>query len=195
MLRSRRTICITAMVAFSLLRVAPAAADYQKHHITLGIGYQKYLGENMKDEASGVDFSNAGKGSLSYRYSVKPTLDITVDGFEAMSQDELLGVDLSVSNSYFGPGIRLAGSGEGTRPYVQANVYVVTEEVEAEEGNVTVTTSETGIGFGLAAGIDIRASRLLSIPIEAAFNYAEPADVLRGMGGSIGLTFNFGATR
>lgn len=93
---------------------------------------------------------------------------------------------------YFGPGIRCSGKSPGTHPYLQANFYVVNEEIQLEQGGLKISNSDSGIGFGLAAGIDIRASRLLSIPVEGFFNYAEPNDVLRGAGGSVGLTFNFG---
>lgn len=173
----------------------PAAAQNMKHHITLALGYQKYLGENLKDDASGLDFTNAGTAALDYRFSLKPSLDLTLDLVAAASQDKLAGVDLTLTTSYFGPGIRFNGKGEGTRPFVQANVFLVDEEAEAERNGIKISSSESGIGFGLSAGVDIRASRLLSVPIQAAFNYGEPADVLRGIGASVGLTFNFGELR
>jgi hypothetical protein len=186
--RSLLPAVLLALTAFP----GVASAELTKHHITLGLGYQKYLGENLKDDATGIDFTNAGVGLLGYRFSLKPGLDLVLDSKAAVSSDKVLGVDLTLTTTYFGPGIRCSGKSEGTRPYVQANFYVVNEEAEAEQAGVKISQSESGIGVGLAAGIDIRASRLLSIPIEASFNYAEPEDVLRGVGGSVGLTFNFG---
>lgn len=42
------------------------------------------------------------------------------------------------------------------------------------------------------AGADIRASNLISIPIQGEFVYAKPADDVTGVGVSVGITFNFG---
>jgi hypothetical protein len=105
------------------------------------------------------------------------------------------GVDITLSTSYFGPGIRLISASEGTRPYAQANFYLVSEDLELEYSGVTISGSESGVGFGLAAGVDIRASNLISIPLEAHYLYAKPADDVSGIGLSVGLTFNFGMMR
>jgi hypothetical protein len=190
-----RVLFAVAILVVSLAAARTTSAQNMKHHITLGLGYQKYLGENLKDDASGLDFTNAATAALDYRFSLKPSLDVTLDLVGAASKDDVGGVDLTLTTSYFGPGIRFNGRGEGTHPFVQANVYLVDEEIELEQGGFKVSSSESGVGFGLSAGIDIRASRLLSIPIQAAFNYGEPADVLRSIGGSVGLTFNFGELR
>lgn len=107
-------------------------------------------------------------------------------------QGALSGTDLTLTTSYFGPGLRLVSPTEGLRPFVQGNFFVATEEINAEENNVKVSTSKTGVGFGISAGVDIRASNLLSVPIEANFMYGKPSDDISGLGLSAGLTFNFG---
>jgi hypothetical protein len=45
------------------------------------------------------------------------------------------------------------------------------------------------------AGAEIRASNLISIPIQGEFVYAKPADDVTGVGASVGITFNFGELR
>ncbi|MGE5180217.1 MAG: outer membrane beta-barrel protein [Bacteroidota bacterium] len=190
----------TMLVVWSILSLGlalflplrSARAENTRHHITLGLGYQKYLGRDLKSDEVGVDFTNAAWGSVSYRFSVRPNLDLTLDTRGAVSTDQLNGVDLTLTNSYFGPGIRLVGANEGTRPYIQANIYTVDEEIELAENGSKVSVSKSAVGFGVCGGVDIRASRLLSIPIEVGYTYSKPADTLRGLGGTVGLTFNFG---
>lgn len=184
-----------AMLFAAVTFPGAASAELHKHHITLAVGYQKYISDDLKDDATGVDFTNAGVGTLAYRFSLQPGLDLCLDSKAAASSDELLGADLTLTNTYFGPGIRFSGKSEGTTPYLQANIYLVSEEVEAEQNGVTVSASETGVGFGAALGVDIRASNLISIPIQAEFIYAKPEDDVTGIGASVGVTFNFGELR
>lgn len=183
---------ILSLSLLPLLSAGAARAENAKHHITLALGYQKYLGQDLKSEEVGLDFTNAGFGSVSYRFSVRPNLDLTVDTRGAVSRDTFEGVDLTLTSSCFGPGIRLIAPNEGTRPYVQANIYAVDEEIELAENGAKVSASKSAVGFGACAGVDIRGGRLLSIPIEVGYTYSKPADVLRGINASVGLTFNFG---
>ena len=75
---------------------------------------------------------------------------------------------------------------------MQASFFLVSEEVEFEYQDVTVSADDSGIGFGVFAGVDIRASNLISIPIQGEFVYAKPEDDVSGIGATIGITFNFG---
>ena len=75
---------------------------------------------------------------------------------------------------------------------MQANFFLVSESLEAEVGGVKTSTDENAAGFGISGGVDIRASNLLSIPIEVNYMYGKPADDISGIGANIGLTFNFG---
>jgi len=185
-------------VAFVLALPGAASAENRKHHISLNFGYQKFLSDDLKpivDLGGGptqLDFTNAGVATLAYRFSLRPNLDLTLDARAAASMDEVGGIDVTLSNSYFGPGIRLVGQGEGARPFVQASFFLVSEEIEFEYQDVTVTADESGVGFGVFAGVDIRASNLISIPIQGEFVYAKPEDDVTGIGASVGITFNFG---
>lgn len=184
--------------AFVLALPGAASAENRKHHISLNLGYQKFLSDDLKpivDLGGGptqLDFTNAGVATLAYRFSLRPNLDLTLDVRAAASMDEVGGIDVTLSNSYFGPGIRLVGQGEGARPFVQASFFLVSEEIEFEYQDVTVSADESGIGFGVFAGVDIRASNLISIPIQGEFVYAKPEDDVTGIGATVGITFNFG---
>lgn len=127
-----------------------ASAANHRHHISLMIGYQKYLNDDLKpvvDLGGGptqLDFTDAGVATLAYRLSIRPNLDLTVDARGVASRDEVGGVDVTLANSYFGPGLRLVGPNEGVRPFVQASFFIVSEELEFEYENVRVTASESG---------------------------------------------------
>jgi hypothetical protein len=170
----------------------PVAAANKKHHIGFALGYERLLSDDLKDESIGVDFRNSGYGALQYRLSVKRNIDLTLDARATTHTNDATGVDLTLTNSYWGPGIRVISPNEGMRPYVQANFLFVQEEITAESGGVEVSDHENGAGFGICGGIDIHASDLLSIPIEANFMYGKPADDISGIGINVGLTFNFG---
>jgi len=193
-----RSLHLALAVAFVLALPGAASAENRKHHISLNFGYQKFLSDDLKpivDLGGGptqLDFTNAGVATLAYRFSLRPNLDLTLDARAAASMDEVGGIDVTLSNSYFGPGIRLVGQGEGARPFVQASFFLVSEEIEFEYQDVTVTADESGVGFGVFAGVDIRASNLISIPIQGEFVYAKPEDDVTGIGASVGITFNFG---
>lgn len=196
-----RSLLATAVIASVLAAPQTASAANRKHHITLAIGYQKMLSDDMKpavDTGGGpvqLDFTDAGSAALSYRFSLRPNLDLTLDARGVASRDEVQDADVTLSTSYFGPGIRLVGPNEGLRPFVQANFFFVNEELEFEYQNLTVSASESGVGFGVSAGADIRASNLISIPIQAEYVNAKPEDDVSGIGASVGITFNFGELR
>jgi hypothetical protein len=169
---------------------APGAASAQtRHHIWFGLGYSNLPSDDLKDETIGVDFSNAANGVLAYRYTLNPQFDITVDSRGTVSTDKVQGVDLTLMGSFFGPGVRWH---PGSNLYVQANFFAVSEHVEAEQNGVKISGSDSGTGFGLSGGLDIPMTPLLSLPIELNYNYGKPGDDISGLGGTIGLAFNFG---
>jgi hypothetical protein len=107
--------------------------------------------------------------------------------------DEDFGIDVEYEHdtSYFGPGVRWS-SGEGSvRPYLQANVFFVTETARVDFGEFSSEVDEDGAGLGLMGGADIRLSRLLSLPLEASYLYGKPESDVSSLGMSVGLTFNF----
>jgi hypothetical protein len=188
---SRFSLLILLLAGFLLSGHAQAAN--KMHHITLALGYEKHLSDDLKDESNGIDFTDCGYGALAYRISLARNLDLTADFRGTTHSDTFGGVDLTLTNSFFGPGIRIVSPNEGMRPYVQANFLFVREQIETESGGVTVTAHENGAGFGVCGGVDIRAGNLLSIPIEVNYMYGKPEDDISGVGINAGLTFNFGA--
>jgi hypothetical protein len=191
-LRIRPLAVAATLFGLGLMLSGPASAAIEKHHLGFALGYEKDLSNDLKDDASGVDFTNAGYGALQYRFSLQRNLDLTLDARATTHSEDNSGIKFTLTNSYWGPGIRLISPNEGMRPYVQANFLFVREELKAENGGVTVTAHENGAGFGICGGVDIRAGNLLSIPIEANYMYGKPSDDVSGIGINAGLTFNFG---
>jgi len=181
-----------ALVVCALAIPTSLRAD-TRHHITLGLGYTKLLNDDLKDEATGVDFTNAFSGQLGYRYSLNSSFDLCLESRGMISTDEYAGIDLTLTNTYFGPGLRWNASGMGPRLFVQGNVMYVNEEIELDGGGATLSQSESGAGFGIFGGVDIPLSKLLSMPIEVHYLYAKPEDDVSGVGGNVGITFNWSA--
>lgn len=190
---TRRLLPCLLILGTALMHVPdPAFAD-RRHHITLGVGYAKLLSDDLKDESLGIDFSNAGCGVIAYRYTVGPNLDITVDTRATASWEEVAGVDLFLTNSFFGPGVRWYRPSGSAQVYLQGNVFYVNEEAQAEQGGVKVSASDSSAGFGLMGGVDFRVTDLLSMPLEVSYLYGKPGDDVSGLGVTVGVTFNFGA--
>ncbi len=190
---ARRVSVILALVLpLALLASTSALAVNNLHHLGFALGYQKLLSSDLKDDVSGIDFTNAGFGAVGYRYSVLPNLDFCVDARATRSSQTVSGVDLTLNNQFFGPGVRIISPNEGVRPFVQANLFLVREQIETEQDGLKLSASKTSAGFGMSGGVDIRASDLISVPIEGNFKYGKPADNVSGLGINVGLTFNFG---
>lgn len=190
----RRVVVGTLALILTTIAAGPCGAANNRHHITLALGYQKLLSEDLTRKAIGIDFTNAAFASVGYRLSLLPNVDVTVDSRSTIStHGDAYNVNETLTCSFFGPGIRLIAPNEGVRPYVQANVFLVTEEGKVEAGRyLFYGGTQTGAGFGVSAGVDIRAGRLLSVPIEANYMYGAPSDDVSSLGVNIGLTFNFG---
>ena len=191
MIFGKWAVLLIATFALSAVLIAPAHAQ-TRHHISFGLGYAKLLSNDMKDEFTGIDFTNAAHAGLAYRYSLTPEIDLSFDSQATASQDEFAGVKLTLTNSFVGPGVRLYATMASPRPFVQANVFFVREKAEAEHNGVKVTGSETGAGFGITGGIDIQMSPLLSLPLTVHYLNAKPADDVSGLGFNVALAFNFG---
>jgi len=187
------TLALLAAAATLAPRSAIAAT---RHHITLGLGYSKLPSDDLKDESLGIDFSNAGNGVLSYRYSLNSTWDLCLDSRGTVSTDSATpdsarAVDLTLLNSYFGPGVRWNAPG-AAHFFGQASLFLVSENAEFEQGGVKFSSSQSGAGFGVFGGVDFPVGKLLSIPVEVGYIYANPADNISGYGATVGLSFNFG---
>jgi len=197
---ARLSLVVSACIGWLVLTAGSASAE-TRHHITIGAGYTKLLSDDVKDDAIGVDFSNAANGVFAYRYTLNSAIDLTIDSRGTastqaargtVSNQTAQGVDLWLLNSFFGPGVRWHPATGGARLYLQGNVFLVSEEIEAEQSGVKFSSSESGAGFGIAGGLDIPLSTLLSLPLEVNYNSAKPADDVSGLGFTIALAFNFG---
>ncbi|MGH7724726.1 MAG: hypothetical protein ACREOU_04795 [Candidatus Eiseniibacteriota bacterium] len=172
------------------------------HHITLGVGYAKLLSDDMDpdNQSGGMDFTDSGAGVLAYRISVARNFDavfesrgtISASEVSLVSATETINQDWTFTTSWFGPGLRLHASEGNLRPYAQLNFYYAQETFSVDSGSTTTSTSEGGVGFGVFSGVDIGVSRLISIPVEIAYLYADPAHNISSFGGTAGVTFNFG---
>jgi hypothetical protein len=189
----RRWLSEILAIILVLSTPAPANALLMKNHLTISGGFQSLLSNNLQDKRLAVDSNPSGSGSFAYRFSLSRWLDLTLDACVTTLTQSDAGTDLTLTGSYYGPGIRFIAPREGARPFVQANFLIVQENIHTQTGNVTVTTtSGTATGFGLSAGLDIRASNLISFPIEVDYMYGKPADDMSSVGLDVGLTFNFG---
>ena len=190
--RRWRSVVGCVLALFLVALPAVGRAENHKHHLGFALGYAKHLSDDLKDESNGIDYTDAGYGSIAYRLSVAPNIDISLDLRGTTHSDDINNVDLTLTTGFFGPGLRIISPNEGLRPYVQANFFLVSETIEFEQSGVKVSADENGVGFGISGGVDIRASNLLSIPIEATYMYGKPEDDISAIGVNIGLTFNFG---
>ncbi len=197
------SMAVAVALALALAVSSPASAQNRKNHLTVTIGYQNFTNEDLEDFGGGLDFSDASSGSLNYRLSLSPKFDLTLDAYSTFSSQSAslfvdypfyatLDADYAVMTTFFGPGLRWIAPREGIRPFVQGNVFIVGEYFTADYGSLYYSASDYSAGFGLSAGVDIRASNLLSIPIQADYMYGKPADDLSTFGFNFGLTFNFG---
>jgi hypothetical protein len=190
--RPFRRIAIALVVCAAI----PAAlrAD-TRHHITLGLGYTKLLSDALKDDTFDVgDLTNAFSGQVGYRLSINPSFDLCLEsrGMIAFAgRDD--GSAVTLTNTYFGPGLRWNASSRGPRAYLQGNVMYVKEEVDVEWGGIEAIRWDNSAGFGIFGGVDIPLTKLLSLPIEVHYLYAKPEDDVSGVGANVGITFNRGA--
>ncbi len=193
-----RTLVVAAglIIASALPGLAQAAEhEPMRNHITLGFGVARHLSDDFED--SGLE--TGGLGQLAYRYSLNPSWDLCIDGRSMVTSDEVTDdtggfpseVDVQHDASYFGPGVRWSSGTGSVRPYLQANVFFVTETLRYDFGSISTDADEDGAGFGLMGGADIRLSRLLSLPVEASYLYGKPENDVSSLGMSVGLTFNF----
>ncbi len=191
MIRFAAPIVVVAVLALA----SPASAvdtTPMRHHLTLGLGVAQQLSDDFDD--TGVE--TGALGQFAYRYSLNRSIDLTLDGRSVFASDDavvpVLGdVDVEHESSWFGPGVRWNGGTGAVRPYLQANVFFVTEQLTFDAGDVETSTDETDAGFGVMGGVDIRLGRLLSLPLEVAYLYGKPENDVSALGMSVGLTFNF----
>ena len=185
---------VLGLLVFSL--VQPAHSQFARHHIGLGLGYFKALSSDLRQDALGIDLTNGMLVDLNYRFSFNNVVDLAVDNRLWFSSQSIGEASLTLMTSFFGIGVRLNSPGKVLRSYIQPNLYMANEEVTGEYGGwELVSKSESTIGFGINGGVDITLSNLISIPVEACFLLAEPADNVSGFGFASGINFNFGRVK
>ena len=116
-----------------------------------------------------MDFTDAALGVAEYRFSFTDKFDGVISNRAWVSSYSASGAELNLISSFFGIGVRHhtpLPSNEKIRVYFQPMLYVVSEEIEGNRAGISLSASETGIGYGFAGGLDIQASNLISIPIE-----------------------------
>lgn len=149
------------LVALLLVFSTQAAhAQFTRHHIGINIGYFKAFSDDLKEEAIGWDLTNGGLGAFNYRYSFNPIIDMAIESRAWVATDEVLGViSTSIANSFLGIGVRFNAEGMTVRPYIQGNIYMVTENGTVEVYGIEADFTESGVGFGVNGGMDITAQR------------------------------------
>ncbi len=191
---------ISAMaLGVSLLLTFPAdgRCELRKHHLGLALGGQKSFSDDLKIEAEGIDLTGSAVIAFSYRFSIRPSLDLVLDARGTRSSQDIPEGTVNLLTDFYGAGLRVFLRNEGVRPFVQGSLFLARETSDVPQLKVASPSGEwypdsSGAGFGLAAGLDLPVSGLLSVPIEATFVHARPADDISGLGVTAGLTFNFG---
>ena len=191
---------LAALSALALLPDAAASAEPSpspvplRHHVTLGIGHAE------SDDDYDANLHHCSQGQLGYRYSISPILDLALDYRRVRSGYEVPVYDPQVEfyrrMAYFGGGLRIGTNKRMFRPYAQANVYRVRESSKANRfGPAGEPTTTEGTGFGLMGGMEIRLTRVSTIPLEVTYLRAHPGHDVSSTGAQVGITFNFGAMR
>jgi hypothetical protein len=166
-----------------------------RHHISLGfLGYFKSTSGDFK--LPGFDLSQGTGQYLNYRYSFDKNVDLAVDIRAWTSDEEVNGLKGEVTAGGVGIGLRYNPGNIGERlfPYLQANVYSVTEEYKLSYVGLSITgnNEDPEVGFGVNGGFEIKLGKLISIPIEANYLYGKPLDDISGYGFTGGISFNWG---
>lgn len=194
------TLALATVIASAPAAAQPCPSDVnpeqelRAHHIGIKMGLLNPSTDVVRlgDPNLAVE-GNTFMWVFNYRYSLSAFVDLSGDirswggpWTTPDSQHFRLGV------YSMGPGVRLYGlkrtMDRRIMPYLQGNIYFVQEELTVSERRI-----DNGIGFGLSGGVDLRVSRLVSIPIEATYvgTSGDDAADLSGFGLSVGVSFSF----
>jgi hypothetical protein len=187
-------------IVTAALNQKPMSNNLGRHHISLGfLGYFKATSGDFELPEYGIDGSDGVGEVINYRYSFDQNIDLAVDAHGWISEVEgyILGFPYKVETTAIGLGLgiryNLGNAGGRIFPYVQGNVYSVTETVKASVGALSdEERSDPSIGYGINGGIEIKLGKLISIPIDAFYMYGKPADDISGYGVTAGISFNWG---
>jgi opacity protein-like surface antigen len=144
--------------------------------------------------AWGVDCSTGLGFYANLRHSRTPNIDLIFDlhGWRGSSGKDILAAKVTVTA--LGIGLRftdyqLSGT---VLPYLQAGCYDITERVSVTGVGQTVSDDASALGFGIDVGVEVRLSRLISVPVEAMYLYGKPGDDVSAFGVATGISFNWG---
>jgi hypothetical protein len=186
-----------AACLFASMLAAPAAAE-RPDHATFVLGSATLPSNELKVESLGLDLTNAFNGAWSIRHALDQRVDVTVDldwMTAGSSPKEFDDADFVLAVVLVGPGVRYYPTKSSLRPFVQANVYYVSESMALEQFGTWFSAQKRGVGLGLMAGIDLLASYRFSVPIVVQYHYAKPADDVSGIGFLLGVGYNFDIRR
>lgn len=188
----RRIACLTIFAA--LLVPSTAAAQLTRHHLGIQLGLFNPSTDAIELGNLGIVLDDShGQTVVRYRYSVDPRFDLVAELRYWVGRGPTAAADdARVTGGYIGPGLRihLRNRLEGHRvmPYVQGNVYYVSEVIDPP-----VDLQAHGVGYGVSAGVHLALTRRLSVPLEASYvaNGGGGIDDLSGVGVSTGISVSF----
>jgi hypothetical protein len=185
-----RTCAVCVWVA---VLAAPATAQRPDHE-TFTLGPTRLLSNQLKIESLGIDLTNAFNGALSIRHALNERVDLSID-LDWLTADasprEFDDADFALANVLAGPGVRYFPTRSSLRPFVQANVFYVSESISLTQFGTSFSAHKRGAGFGLMGGIELLASHSFSVPIVVQYHYARPADDVSGVSFMAGGSINF----
>lgn len=199
-----RLLLQRSLVAGLVLVCSPADAQEvepkpRTHHVGLQPGVFNNSAEGF--EFGGLDLEagrNTFYGAVSYRYSLNPSIDLALHAGHWIGQwTTPTSRTVELASGFIGPGVRINGwgRGDGRRvvPYLQANLYLVQEQLVLERAWSKRVTAN-GFGLGLMGGLSVMLGERIAIPIEAIYLATTGnagIDDLSGVGVSIGVDLSF----
>ena len=173
-----------------------SSRSHKRYHIGILAGFYKASPDNLK--FLDYDLTNAVLAMFNFRYSLTPVVDLAIENRAWISSDrgtiQGLEFNIDVTSSFFGIGIRVNGKDEQVKPFFQGSIYFVLADIDIGNDILDISSGNgIGIGIGLSGGLDIKASELISIPVEIIYIGTDGDDIgnLSGFGLSVGVNFNF----
>ncbi len=163
----------------------------KRHHLTAGVvGAFRPLSNDFS--RYGENAQQAQCRSLNYRYSASRQVDLVMDGREWVSDFEQWNTRYTMRVRALGLGGRwYPGPTSATvRPYVQATICSITEQVETSYSIYYTKASARSFGLSASAGAEIRLSPAVSIPVELFALLGRPAENIGGIGITAGVSLH-----
>lgn len=168
-----------------LFLASTAFAQFTRHHVGTAAGYFRITDDQFENPFTGLNLRNNGIGSLNYRYSISPSMDLVLEVRQTVGRDsfdvnffpgysgiQFIPVRGKLTHTLFGAGFRFNVPVSGFRPYIQGNLYFVRQKLEVERFNVVANDHHSTLGVGASAGLEIFVSGLISIPLGLDFIHA-----------------------